>query len=69
MKNHMKYDTDRSPLGALKKSQIKAGFEILSKIEKLLLDNNTSEDYQSLVNDYLTKIPHSFGKFYCLVHV
>jgi urate oxidase len=60
----MKFDTDRSPLGALKKSQIKAGFEILSKIEELLLKNETGGEYRNLVNDYLTKIPHSFGKLF-----
>jgi len=58
---NMNFNSARTPLGALSKAQIKAGFEVLSKIEKCLSENNFGEEHEELVNAYLTRIPHAFG--------
>lgn len=49
LKDRMKYDSDRNPLGALSKAQIKAGFHILAKIEKRLLKKDFGGDYKEMV--------------------
>uniref|UniRef100_A0A915KKE3 Poly [ADP-ribose] polymerase n=1 Tax=Romanomermis culicivorax TaxID=13658 RepID=A0A915KKE3_ROMCU len=59
----MQYDADKSPLGKLTTSQIKAGYEALSKIERIL--NKTGQVASSALaqacSDFYTRIPHCFG--------
>lgn len=73
----MNYDANKAPLGRITKAQVKAGFLVLSAIEKKLLENNFDAEFESLVSklcccfehppipfnsdEYYTKIPHNFG--------
>lgn len=41
--------------------QIKAGYTVLSQIEKCIKENNFSDSFVEAVNNYYTKIPHFFG--------
>lgn len=49
---HRNYDSDRTPLGALSKKQIKAGFEALTRIERKILDGDFGDEYKELVCYY-----------------
>jgi len=54
-----------SPLGALHASQVNKGYNILCKINELLLEARSGRQdpkkYAGLTNKYYTVIPHSFG--------
>ncbi|KAE9547246.1 hypothetical protein FO519_009540, partial [Halicephalobus sp. NKZ332] len=57
----LSYDINRAPLGKLTKSQIKAGYEALTRIEKCILSNNFNKEFREAVDEYYTRIPHYFG--------
>uniref|UniRef100_A0A0N5ART2 Poly [ADP-ribose] polymerase n=1 Tax=Syphacia muris TaxID=451379 RepID=A0A0N5ART2_9BILA len=59
----MEYDASKSPLGRgkLTKKQIKSGYALLKKIENFITKKDYSEAFVNAVNNYYTKIPHSFG--------
>jgi len=54
------FDAKKLPLGKLSKSTIRAGYDILARIEAVL--NNTEEDdLMDLSSSFYTFIPHNFG--------
>ncbi|RIA96512.1 poly polymerase catalytic domain-containing protein [Glomus cerebriforme] len=54
------YDSVKLPLGKIGKSTINQGYNILKRIETVLLGNST-EDLESLSNEFYSVIPHYFG--------
>lgn len=55
------YDFKKIPLGKITKEQIRVGNEALTRIEKHIKENNFDRDFTDAVNEYYTRIPHSFG--------
>lgn len=61
LKSKLNYNAKKAPLGRITKAQIKSGFQVLSAIEKKLLANKFDSEFENLVDQYYTKIPHDFG--------
>jgi poly [ADP-ribose] polymerase len=61
LKSSLNFDSDKCPLGNISKAQVKAGYELLTKIEAKMLESKFDEEYEDLLNQYYTKIPHNFG--------
>ena len=62
----MEIDLTKMPLGNLKKSQITAGYEVLSKIQDVLSSETLAaqakkQQLSDLSNHFYTLIPHDFG--------
>jgi poly [ADP-ribose] polymerase len=56
----MDFDTEKCPLGALTKGQVKTGYAVLEKIDKALKKGKQVE-LTSLSSDFYQVIPHAFG--------
>lgn len=54
------FDTKKMPLGKLSKSTLKAGHDVLLKIEEVL-DGKKKGDLSALSGEFYTLIPHDFG--------
>lgn len=54
------FDAKKLPLGKLSKSTIKAGYEILARIEAVI-DKTEDDDLMDLSSSFYTLIPHNFG--------
>jgi len=57
----MEYDTAKAPLGRLTKAQVTAGYEALRTIESFIEKSSFSKGFIEAINEYYTRIPHSFG--------
>ena len=62
----MEIDLKKMPLGQLKKSQIKSGYEVLSRIQEVLENEGLGaaarkQQLSDLSNHFYTVIPHDFG--------
>jgi len=57
----LEIDPARLPLGALSKSQIQRGRDVLERLEAAL-EGKSNEDLDALSGEFYTEIPHSFGR-------
>uniref|UniRef100_A0A914H4K5 Poly [ADP-ribose] polymerase n=1 Tax=Globodera rostochiensis TaxID=31243 RepID=A0A914H4K5_GLORO len=57
----LEYDFKRIPLGKITKEQLNFGYEALSRIERQIQKANFGREFVEAMNDYYTRIPHSFG--------
>eukprot|EP00826_Nyctotherus_ovalis_P003457 TRINITY_DN10704_c0_g1_i5.p1 TRINITY_DN10704_c0_g1~~TRINITY_DN10704_c0_g1_i5.p1 ORF type:complete len:297 (+),score=94.16 TRINITY_DN10704_c0_g1_i5:837-1727(+) len=54
------FDTKKLPLGKLSKATIRAGYEVLARIEAVI-DKTEEDDLMDLSSSFYTLIPHNFG--------
>ena len=61
--SELEFDTKRNPLGKVSAAQIKAGYETLSNIAKLLEEGASfnSHAIKEFSGEFYTRIPHYFG--------
>uniref|UniRef100_A0A183BM04 Poly [ADP-ribose] polymerase n=1 Tax=Globodera pallida TaxID=36090 RepID=A0A183BM04_GLOPA len=57
----LEYDFKRIPLGKITKEQLNFGYEALSRIERQIQKADFGREFVKAMNDYYTRIPHSFG--------
>ena len=59
----MDLDIEKFPLGKLSKSQVDVGYEILSKLQEVLIGDASTKaaDVLTYSNKFYTSIPHNFG--------
>ncbi|KAL3107858.1 hypothetical protein niasHT_017090 [Heterodera trifolii] len=57
----LEYDFKRIPLGKITKEQLRFGYEALGRIERHVQKGTFGRDFVEAMNDYYTRIPHSFG--------